>query len=87
MSNSPESGPVDFSTHIVSIASSAMVSMGIVPAPTGETHPKDVQMARFLIDILAMLEEKTKGNLTANEAALLQRLLADLRMSFVSATK
>lgn len=82
-----EADPVDFSTHVVSLASSAMVAMGKVPAPAGETHPKDLQMARLLIDILGMLEAKTKGNLTDNEGALLQRLLHDLRAAFLDASK
>ncbi|MBK9070716.1 MAG: DUF1844 domain-containing protein [Myxococcales bacterium] len=87
MTAASDMGPVDFSMHIVSLGSSAMVSMGKVPAPAGEEIAKDLHTARFLIDVLAMLQTKTKGNLTENEDALLQRLLHDLRVAFLDAAK
>src|SRR5262245_37837880 len=56
-------GPVDFSTHVLSLASSALIALGKMPAPDGVDHPLDIETARHLIDVLAMLEDKTKGNL------------------------
>lgn len=85
MANSPENlAPVDFSTHILSIASSAMVSLGKVNTPDGERAPVDKVVAKHLIDVLAMLEAKTKGNLSDTESKLLQSLLADVRLAYVT---
>ncbi|MDB4958310.1 MAG: hypothetical protein JWO36_5879 [Myxococcales bacterium] len=78
-------GPVDFSTHVLSLASSAMVSLGRMPAPDGEPHPLDLEMAKHLIDVLGMLETKTKGNLDEAETKLLSSLIYDLRVGFVDA--
>ena len=80
-------GPVDFATHILSLASSALVAMGKMPAPGGEALAKDLEMAKHLIDVLGMLEAKTKGNLDESEQKLLQSLLYDLRVAFVDAQK
>jgi hypothetical protein len=80
-------GQVDFATHILSLASSAMVALGQMPAPGSETLEPDVETARYLIDVIAMLEEKTRGNLDESEEKLLQSLLYDLRVAFVDARK
>ncbi|MEZ4365903.1 MAG: DUF1844 domain-containing protein [Kofleriaceae bacterium] len=80
-------GPIDFSTHILSLASSAMVALGRVPAPDGASHPVDLETARHLIDVLAVLEHKTRGNLDDSEQKLLASLLYDLRVAFVDAGK
>jgi hypothetical protein len=76
-------GPVDFSTHVLSLASSALVALGKMPAPDGAPHPLDLDTARHLIDVLAMLESKTKGNLDEAEQKLLASLIYDLRVAFV----
>lgn len=76
---------VDFATHILSLASSAFVALGKVPAPSGETQEPDLETARYLIDVLGMLEGKTKGNLDDAETKLLQSLVYDLRVAFVDA--
>ena len=80
-------GPVDFSTHILSLASTALIALGKMPAPDGEPHPLDLETARHLIDVLGMLEAKTKGNLDEAEAKLLASLIYDLRVAFVDAQK
>ncbi|KHD88279.1 MAG: hypothetical protein OM95_08985 [Bdellovibrio sp. ArHS] len=73
-----------FSVLIMSIASSAVMAMGLAPNPqTGETH-KDKNMARFNIDLLLVLQEKTKGNLTGDETKFLENLISDLQMKYVS---
>jgi hypothetical protein len=54
---------------------------------TNETRPPDLEAASQLIEIIAMLEEKTRGNLTAEERQLLDQVLFELRMRFVEATK
>lgn len=78
--------PVDFATHVLSLASSALVALGKMPSPTGETEPPDLDTARYLVDVLGMLERKTAGNLDDSEARLLQSLLYDLRVAYVDAT-
>ncbi|KYG61819.1 DUF1844 domain-containing protein [Bdellovibrio bacteriovorus] len=73
-----------FSVLIMSIASSAVMAMGLAPNPqTGETS-KDKNMARFNIDLLLVLQEKTKGNLTGDETKFLENLISDLQMKYVS---
>lgn len=78
---------VDFSTHVLSLASSALIALGRMPAPDGQSHPIDVESARYLIDVLAVLEVKTKGNLDEAESKLLASLIYDLRVAFVDAQK
>jgi hypothetical protein len=77
--------PVDFSTHVLSLASTALIALGKMPGPDGKSHPLDVETARHLIDVLAMLEEKTKGNLDEAEEKLIASLVYDLRVAFVDA--
>jgi hypothetical protein len=80
-------GHIDFSTHVLSMASSAMVALGQMPAPGGDAMELDIETARYLIDVIAMLETKTRGNLDESEEKLLQSLLYDLRVAFVDASK
>jgi len=78
-------GPIDFSTHVLSLASTALIALGKMPAPDGRPHPIDLETAKHLIDVLAMLEGKTKGNLDEAESKLLASLVYDLRVAFVDA--
>lgn len=76
--------PVDFSTLLLSFASTALIQLGAASHPdTGETLASP-EMARETIDILVMLREKTKGNLSDDESRLFDAILHDLRMKFVS---
>ncbi len=75
--------PVDFSTHVLSLASTALIALGKMPAPDGQPHPVDIETARHLIDVLAMLEAKTTGNLEQAEQKLLASLIYDLRLAAV----
>jgi len=69
------------------VASSAMIHLGQSPSPeTGKTD-KSLPLAKQTIDILALLEEKTRGNLTAEESKLLSTVLYDLRMRFVQESR
>lgn len=77
--------PVDFSTHVLSLASTALIALGRLPAPDGAKQPVDLETARHLIDVLAMLEVKTKGNLDESESKMLSSLLYDLRVGYVDA--
>jgi len=78
---------VDFSTHVLSLASTALIALGKMPAPDDEQQPIDLETARHLIDVLAVLEQKTKGNLDEAEQKLLASLIYDLRVAFVDAQK
>lgn len=77
--------PVDFSTFILSLSTSAMIHLGDAPTPEGQIE-RDLQLARQVIDMLGMLQEKTRGNLTADEDKLLEQVLYDLRLRFVQAS-
>ena len=79
--------PLDFSTLVLSMASTAMVHLGQVPSPGGETRERDLDAAKQAIDILAILEQKTRGNLEDAEAKLLKSLLYDQRVAYVDAQK
>ena len=72
-----------FSMLVMSIASSALMSLGLSPDPnTGKPEP-DKQVARFNIDLLTMLKEKTKNNLNTEDQDLLNQILQDLQMKFL----
>lgn len=75
--------PVNFSTFIVSLASSAMVNLGEVPDPITGQRNTNLDVARQTIDVIGVLEEKTKGNLDDEEQQLLETVLYDLRVKFV----
>lgn len=80
----PPLPPVDFSGFVVSLASSAFVQLGLEPDPTtGQKVDAEPEFARQTIDMLALLKEKTRGNLTEDEARLLDAVLYDLRMRYV----
>ncbi len=78
---------LDFATFVLSLNHSALMHLGDAPDPTGETLEKDLPLARQTIDLLGLLEEKTKGNLTGDEERLLTHVLFDLRMRFVELSK
>jgi len=79
--------PLDFSTFVLSLGTSALVQLGEAPAPGGQEFERDLEGARQTIDILAMLDNKTRGNLSEQEASLLRNLLTDLRLRVVRAGK
>ena len=80
----PLDDPASFLSLVMSLASNAAASLGMMPHPvTGETGV-DLKTAKHWIDVLGMLEEKTQGNLDEQEALMLENLLADLRMQYVS---
>jgi len=77
---------VSFSTLVLSLNSEALFHLGIIGNPTTGEHEKNLGMAKHTIDTLGMLEEKTRGNLTDDEAGMLKNLLYDLRMIYVRET-
>jgi hypothetical protein len=79
--------PVDFHTFVLSLGSSALLHLGEIENPNDGMSQKDLPLAKHTIDILVMLEEKTKGNLSSAEEKLMESLLYDLRLRYVEATK
>lgn len=82
--------PIDFVTFVLSLGSTALVHLGAAPAELfegGQMPPANLTLAKQTIDLLAMLEDKTQGNLNGEEEQLLSQLLYDLRMRYVSAAK
>jgi hypothetical protein len=78
---------VDFSTFVLSLSHSALMDLGQAPHPETGSVATTLPMARQTIDLLAMLEEKTKGNLTGDEERLLTQILFDLRMRYIELSK
>lgn len=72
-----------FSTLVLSIGSSAAMAMGLAPNPATQKVEKDLDMARFHIDLLVLLKDKTKNNLDAEEQKFLDSMISDLQMRFV----
>ncbi len=74
---------VTFATFVLSLNTSALVHLGEIPDPDNNKSECNLQLARHAIDTIAMLKEKTAGNLTDDEKALIDHILFDLRMKFV----
>jgi hypothetical protein len=87
MSETQENEPLDFGTFIMSLASSVLVHLGEIEHPEHNAAQQNLALAKQTLDILAMLREKTRGNLTKEEGELLEHLLYDLRMKYVAAKK
>ena len=76
---------IDFSSFILSLYSSGLVQLGIVEDPSTGKKTKNLEIAKHTIDMIAMLQEKTSGNLTGDEENLLKALLSELRIAYVEA--
>ncbi len=75
---------IDFYTFCLSLGSSAFVHLGDAPHPETGQSVADLLLAKQTIDILDMLQEKTRGNLTQEEARFLENLLLDLKLRYVT---
>jgi len=76
---------VNFSYFLVSLSSSALFHLGEIADPQTGQKSKDLPLAKHSIDIIAMLKEKTKGNLAEEEQKALESILTDLRWRYVKA--
>jgi hypothetical protein len=74
---------IDFSTFVASLGHSALMYLGEAPSLDGQPAEKNLPLARQTIDLLGILEEKTKGNLSGEEERLLSQTLFELRTRFV----
>jgi hypothetical protein len=79
---------LDFTTFLMGLGSSAFIHLGDAPHPEiGQAALVDLPLAQQTIELLAMLREKTRGNLTAEEESLFDHLLRDLRLRFVEKSR
>lgn len=78
---------INFSAFVISLSTQALMHLGEIANPISEKVELDVPVAKQMIDILAMLREKTRGNLNASEDRLMEDILFDLRMKYVEAVK
>lgn len=91
----PEASPEDFlegadegfAGLLSELYTGALVQMGLVAGPDGEALPPDLVGAHRTIDLVEILQKKTRGNLTAKESRLLEQILYELRLSFVEINK
>jgi hypothetical protein len=85
-SNRSQTLPVTFSTLLLSLGSSAILAMGLEKNPHTNKYEKDLDVARFNIDMLKLLQEKTKNNLTKEEQQFMESMVSDLQLKFVYVT-
>jgi len=81
---SDDHDPASFVNFIMSIASNAASSLGMMEHPVTHQHEVDLELARHWIDVLGMLQHKTRGNLALQERQMMEGLLSDLRLQYVS---
>lgn len=81
-----ETGPVEarFDVFVSGLSMEALIGLGDLPHPTTKKRAVNLPQAKYLIDLLGILEEKTRGNLTGEESQLLQDLLYQLRMRYLA---
>jgi hypothetical protein len=79
--------PVDFAGFVLGLAQMAFVHLGEIVEPQAGERCQDLEQARHTIDLLGLLEAKTKGNLSEEEASLLSHLVTDLKLRYVRLTK
>ena len=75
-----------FSTLVMSLGSSALMSLGVISDPSGQTT-ENRDVAKFNIDLLVMLKEKTKNNLSKEEQQTLDSIVSDLQLKYVQTEK
>lgn len=83
----PEAPPASLEMLVSVLATEAMVALGQLPRPGQQQPEVDANQAKFFIDLLGVLQEKTKGNLTPQESAGLEQLLHELRMTYVAVSR
>ncbi len=78
---------IDFPTFVLSLSHSALMHLGEAPHPEDGRVERNMPLAKQNIDLLGLLEEKTKGNLTGDEERLLTQVLFDVRMRYMELSK
>ena len=82
-----EDAKIDFPSYVLSYYTQGLVLLGEVPNPYTKKKEEDLKAARHTVDILTLLQEKTKGNLTQDENQLLESVLYELRMKYMAKRK
>ncbi|GIW43462.1 MAG: hypothetical protein KatS3mg077_0744 [Candidatus Binatia bacterium] len=83
----PPPPAINFATFVLSLSTQALAHLGEIPDPVTREIRRDLAAASQMIDILAMIEQKTRGNLEPDEAQLLSDILYDLRLRYVEKSK
>lgn len=83
----PPDFQINFSTFILSLASSVQINLGLIPHPATNKPEVDLVSAKQTIDILGIMDEKTKGNLNREEEQILKQVLLELRLQYVEVSK
>jgi hypothetical protein len=78
---------INFTSLILSLSTSALIQLGEIEDPFTQKQSKNLPIAKQTIDLIGMLREKTKGNLTAEEEQFIEQVLFDLRMRYVKAAE
>ncbi|MGH7829791.1 MAG: DUF1844 domain-containing protein [Candidatus Binatia bacterium] len=78
---------INFSTFVISLSTQALMHLGEIPNPLSGQVERDIPVAKQMIDIIAMLREKSRGNLDQGEDKLIDEVLFDLRMRYVDTVK
>ncbi len=86
-SAAPPLPEINFASFIISLSSSALFHFGEIPDPSTNKQVRNLPLAKQTIDILGLLQEKTRGNLDNQEKQLLENILHDLRMRYVEQLK
>jgi len=76
---------INFANLILSLSTSALIQLGEIEDPFTQKESKNLPVAKQTIDLIGMLKEKTKGNLTPEEEKFIEQILFDLRMRYVKA--
>ena len=84
---SQQARALDFTTFVLSVSSAAFMGLGLTPRPGAEKSEVDLELARQNIDLLDLIKEKTRNNLSPEEQKLLDSLLFETRMRFVEVQK
>ena len=87
MSDQPSEHALTFTAFVLSLASTAAIHFGDLPDPaSGEPVEPNLEAAAQMIEILSLLDQKTRGNLTAEERQILEQVLYELRLRYVEAS-
>ena len=83
-----DQGEINFAAFVLSLAHTTAVHFGDIPDPvSGQRSEPNLAAAQQMIEILALLEQKTRGNLTAEERQLLEQIVYELRLRYIDATR
>ncbi|MDO8426337.1 MAG: DUF1844 domain-containing protein [Deltaproteobacteria bacterium] len=79
--------PLDFSTFILSLSTSVLMNLGLIENPVTKKTEEEPEVAKQTIDLISLLQEKTKGNLSEQESRLIEDMLHELRLLYVKSAQ